>query len=425
LYSALATLPALESVKLAAPPEGETTLDNPEILTELVRVPTLWNVSISELYFTRSLCQATANALMEGTAITNLEFIECSFFAGESVAIMAIGLSRNTSVLKFEVVSKFDEAFNGALAAALPSNRTLQELSFEVLPANLSLRQLKFDFPLEESDHSARLDWSPILSALEKNTRLQTLSVDMYNSMDESLCTAMKDGLGRNATLKHLKLNNVVLYDDSAALWSRAFSFLRTNKTLKSLTIDATDSFFASLLSDIACMLQDNASLESLCILGWPNTEADDYIALVTALKHNRTLKTLYFDPESIGLIEVQDKEMAALLKKNYALESLPEMVAEKEGDAGAFLRLNRAGRRYLIEDGSSVSKGIEVLSAVSRDINCVFLHLLENPTLCDRSAVDSASDSTSNHNSESTSPVKREHGQAENEGKKSRRRMT
>jgi hypothetical protein len=71
---------------------------------------------------------------------------------------------------------------------------------------------------------------------------------------------------------------------------------------------------------------------------------------------------------------------MAALLKKNYASESLPDINLELEaGDLGAILRLNESGRRYLIEDGSSISKGVKVLSAVSNEINCVFLHLLEN----------------------------------------------
>jgi hypothetical protein len=95
--------------------------------------------------------------------------------------------------------------------------------------------------------------------------------------------------------------------------------------------------------------------------------------------------------------------------------------------DVGAILRLNKAGRRYLIEGRSSISKGVEVLSAVSDAINCVFLHLLENPRLCNRRAVEAASDSTDN--GRSTSLVhhigKREHGRAQNEGKESRRRLT
>jgi hypothetical protein len=78
---------------------------------------------------------------------------------------------------------------------------------------------------------------------------------------------------------------------------------------------------------------------------------------------------------------------MASLLKKKYALETLRGV--NRVGDAGAILRLNERGRQYLIEDGSSITKGVELLSAVSNDINCVLLHLLENPRLCDRRAVE------------------------------------
>jgi hypothetical protein len=85
-----------------------------------------------------------------------------------------------------------------------------------------------------------------------------------------------------------------------------------------------------------------------------------------------------------------ESKQMTSLLKKNYALENLPDIDLENEArDVGAILQLNAAGRRYLIEDGSSISKGVGVLSRVNDDINCLFLHLLENPRLCDRSAVE------------------------------------
>jgi hypothetical protein len=46
------------------------------------------------------------------------------------------------------------------------------------------------------------------------------------------------------------------------------------------------------------------------------------------------------------------------------------------------------------VQDGSSISKGVDVLSRVSSNINSVFLHLLENPRLCDRSAVEMSSSS-------------------------------
>jgi hypothetical protein len=97
----------------------------------------------------------------------------------------------------------------------------------------------------------------------------------------------------------------------------------------------------------------------------------------VSASHHNGILR----------LTDDEDRQMAALLKKNYALERLPFI--NQRGNAFAILRLNKAGRRYLIVDGSSISKGVDVLSRVYNDINCVFLHLSENPRLCNRSAVE------------------------------------
>jgi hypothetical protein len=90
---------------------------------------------------------------------------------------------------------------------------------------------------------------------------------------------------------------------------------------------------------------------------------------------------------------------------------------------------LNAAGRRYLVQDGSSISKGVEVLSRVNNDINCVFLHLLENPRLCDRSAVEMVTDGAGESDDSSTNPTgcngegKREQANA-HKGKNSRRRL-
>jgi hypothetical protein len=224
----------------------------------------------------------------------------------------------------------------------------------------------------------------------------------------------MKDGLGMNETLENLELNRV----HNSDLWGRAFSFLRTNKALKSLVIilgyGVEESCLSAFCIGIAGMLQDNTSLESLIIQKCVNEikiKAEEYIALVTALQHNTALKSLSLNRSDycnkrLTLTHDEGKQMASLPKKNYALESLPGINLKKQArrDVEAILRLNAAGRRYLAQDGSSISKGVQVLSAVSNEIDCVFLHLLENPRLCDRSAVELMSDGTDNGGS--TSPV-------------------
>jgi hypothetical protein len=382
LYSALATLPALESITinnrtLHARSEDDSTLVNPDSLTELLRVPSLRYVLFHRFSFTPALCQATANAFMEGTAVTKVEFTRCSF-SGGCATILANGLSRNTSVIYIRADCFIQEkALFYALAAALPSNSTLRDISFV-------------------SGLISVLDLSPVLLALGKNMGLKDVSVDGIGSIDESFSAAMKDGLGTNTTLEHLKLKLLHLTDDNPDLWSSALSFLRTNKTLKSLVVDVqhgvTESCLSAFRIDIVAMLQENVSLESISIANVNvfKIKAEEWFVIVTALQHNTTLKTISFQSFRTDLTDDEDKQMASLLKKNYALERLPNI--SQYGDVGAILRLNEAGRRYLIQDGSSVSKGVEVLSRVNDDINCVFLHLLENPTLCDRSAVEMVS---------------------------------
>jgi hypothetical protein len=384
LYSALATLPALESLQLSykLQPEDEFTLANSKSLTELLRVPSLRSVHFHLFSFTPALCQATANALMEGTAVTKLIFWDCSFSNIECSTFLANGLSSNTSVVSIMVKCDDDSpALLNALATALPSNSTLQDLSFISLSYNVS---------------NGYADWSPIFSALGKNTGLKSLRIESLVSMEESLCAAMHSGLGMNETLKSLHLGTVCQPNVNFTSWRRAFSFLRTNNALKSLVVGVHHA--SDFCCDLVAVMQDNASLESLTVQSWYGfpRKAGNYLVLVTALQNNRTLKILdLVGQERPTLTHDEDKQTAALLKKNYALESLPGIdLKNKAGDVGAILRLNKAGRRYLIKEGSSISKGIEVLSAVSNEINCVFFHLLENPRLCDRSAVEAPSNS-------------------------------
>jgi hypothetical protein len=117
-------------------------------------------------------------------------------------------------------------------------------------------------------------------------------------------------------------------------------------------------------------------------------------------------------------LTNAEVDQLVPILMKKYGLEELvPDIECEDDGTVKAILRLNRAGRRYLIKDGSSISKGVEVLSAVNDDINCVSFHLLENPGLCDRRAPETTTTSTNLDKSSSTqeNESKLNHKQARN----------
>jgi hypothetical protein len=130
--AALATLPSLELVVFShQEPETEEDLVllNLEPLKELLRTPALRFAVFSDFCFTNELCHAMANALEEGSSITDIIFeFDCSFPDGGS-ALIANALQRNTSVTDFKFVGDVDEPLYNTLAAILLCNSTLQKLS--------------------------------------------------------------------------------------------------------------------------------------------------------------------------------------------------------------------------------------------------------------------------------------------------------
>ncbi len=103
------------------------------------------------------------------------------------------------------------------------------------------------------------------------NTTLESLSVSICDKFGDELCEAIRNGLAKNSTLVELSLKNMVFSDDNGALSARnALSFLRTNSTLKSLTVSFTqtqrESYVSAFRLEAMKMMEENPSLESLTI---------------------------------------------------------------------------------------------------------------------------------------------------------------
>jgi hypothetical protein len=95
--------------------------------------------------------------------------------------MVANGLSRKTSVISIIAYQCNNaRALVDALAAALPSNSTLRYLE---------LGQRRYDDPGY---------LSPVFLAWGQNTALETLTIYMQGSTEESLFTAINDGLRMN-----------------------------------------------------------------------------------------------------------------------------------------------------------------------------------------------------------------------------------
>jgi hypothetical protein len=413
LCSALLTLPALENVSFEhfrgeGPEEGQSL----ESMVKLLLSPTLREVTFKFVVFTNTLCQAVAKVLKERSEITDLHFLYCDFpDGGNSMTASALKTNTTLKCLDFDVGA--DEVFYEVLAAPLLSNCTLQNLSF---------------------DCSGSCSWlSPLFLALEVNVGLKKLYIFGINLIDEKLSTAMRLGLRKNSTLELLELSIIKSGDHETCLWREAFSFLRTNTALKTLDMifehDVTESHATAIRMEVLAMLSENESLETLSMVS--DTRFEDYLVLVAAIQPNTTLKSLQlqqFFGEDFCVDEDETKDLIPVLKKNYGLEAIPGL-HHGAGDVNSIFELNQAGRRYLVQDGFSISKGVDVLGGVSNNINSVFLHLLENPRLCDRSAVEMSSIIGNIDNAGSTSRGhhsggKREQQTPSHTGKEPRRRL-
>jgi hypothetical protein len=105
-------------------------------MAELLRAPSLRSIEFCHFCFTDALCQATANALKEGAAITSLAFHRCSFPDGKSEKI-ASALKRNATLTTFSIYSDgVNEAFYDAMAASLLSNLDARTANYLQLRAH-------------------------------------------------------------------------------------------------------------------------------------------------------------------------------------------------------------------------------------------------------------------------------------------------
>jgi hypothetical protein len=394
LCSNLLTLPALENVSFEHDDdEVSEEVQFLESMVTLLQLPTLREVGFRSIDFTSTFCQAIAKALKERSEITNLHFMRCSFPEGGG-AVIARALKTNTTLKDLYFDEQADESFCEVMAAALLSNSTLQTLSFSA--------------PDSSGYNAGNCLWlSPLFLSLKVNSGLKDLRIDGIHLTDEKLSTAIRLGLGNNSTLETLNLSKIKSGKNDICLWQEALSFLPINTTLETLYMhfeqNVKGSHAIAIRTEVLAMLRDNESLETLFMPSY-DARLEDYLLCIAAIQPNTTLKSLQLHDEDFCLEGDEMKYFIAVLMKNYGLEEIVYLHHDSENIRSIF-DLNQAGRRYLVKDGSSISKGVAVLSRVSSNMNSVFLHLLENPRLCDRGAVEMSSSIGNMNNSATSTP--------------------
>jgi hypothetical protein len=298
IASALATLPALESVSLNHADleddvdlEGLHAMEHPEHMTTLLLSQSLRSVEFRYFHFPNSVCRAVALALKTGSPITCLKLTHCNFSEGGGGAIVH-ALQRNSTLKTLSLV--LNELDDGICDALTP-----------ILRVNTTLTVLRVLAPWQFGSTA----WlCPFFDALRMNTSLKKLKVGYLSLSDELACGALHDVFAKNSVLEELTLNYDLdtLVDTDVASWRRTLPFLRDNKTLKSLVIilnGALPRVGATLCIDTVAMLEDNISLEVLDFKDYQSFfSPDNYFTGFESLQTNTTLKTLRLHPKLVSV---------------------------------------------------------------------------------------------------------------------------
>lgn len=318
-------------------------------------------------------------------------------------------------------------ALGGALGAA-PSLRTLDlscpndsQLYFALAHAvsnnksitTVSLRNLDDQGESGGSFHSL-VGLHYILEGIKIADSITTLTLTRYclnNLVCEGLCTY----LASSTSLLSLKLEYRTGFSDRDL--HQICTGAAESPSIKELFISCSSTSFitssqrsqsaltAQGLIQGVTIIKNSQTLETLSLIVGPEFRniTAALLGCITELETKSTIKVLKIQQLSyiFTLVEehVQRQQLSleegmALVKslsKNLSLTECPfsllDNVSEEDKNCvdkstSIIFKLNKHARRYLVE-GKSKNRGVALLGAVADDLDCIYFHLLENPTLC------------------------------------------
>jgi len=213
---------------------------------------------------------------------------------------------------------------------------------------------------------------------------------EVYLTSDE--CSITASLLSSNDSSPHvLRIFNSTL-QGGGQLIAAAIQHTTSLQDVELVCVSVDDSFWDSVISSVPQIF----SMEKI----WIRDDRQGKPLLMKLMKsialQNNTIKSFLYEGSFLGISKKERFELEDVVKQNYTLEeiyvdeynTLPIMsrlnlVGEKGSNPfRAITDLNKAGRKYLREDASSKENCIEVLGKVRNDLDCLYIHIRENPVL-------------------------------------------
>ena len=405
----------------------------PDNFINVLAKPTMTHLNLQRCTLSEVQCEMLAsifeNSQENGSIMEQANF-QYTRFQGQGGKLIMQSLGDNKSIHKIVFTTKAltKESYQ-ALAESLLLNNHLVQLNLEAE-----------DEELETSDPNIDFDaaWlKPVFEALQENRYVQTLSLGELDHWDVPTALAFRGILESPVTnLRELVFKSV---NNAFDQWERIRPALEVNQTLKTLKLLAAVGHDGII--ETAASLAHNTALEtwesypcsrrlcgrcerpfhqSISIFETddsddessssseedsdvhndkrkkkkkPEISLDDCITAraVEKLGSNSTLKRMMIDTciahHSKDVSEFGCDELVQALRGNFGLQDDDLAWGRNRACKQAvesLSRLNAAGRRYLLEDAGNRSSGVAVLVEVRDDLDALFIHLQENPGLCE-----------------------------------------
>lgn len=316
------------------------------------------------------------------TALTSIEairnvYLGGFFFSGEILArlVGALPSAKHLSVyLPWHTISGADmHSLVEALSNRPEHTDTLYIANFiESVPIDVR------DVYLSGEPTNRLEEGRPISELL----RLECFKTIWIKPGDLSLeeCKSLGEILSTNShQATELYLDSCNLVGHGGNLMAEAFRHNTTLKSLRLNDVSVDKCFWDSLIVSLSL----NSSIESLTLnfCGKQSGVVNHVIELTAALaRRNGALKTLEIsDLDKVCSLLSRKYGLRQIIEQSYTLEHVKLQGREV---FKSILRLNRAGRRYMLDDANSKEKCVAVLGKVSRNVPSLFFHLRENPVL-------------------------------------------
>ena len=396
-------------------------------LDAILSLPKLAGFSAYELFSANQMADYVCK-----TAISKLH-LSMNYCLTNSDSLLTVLGSSQVTLDALEILDDEYHPFGGRnglgelarkLAQALNTNISLRELNFEPGDNDISWNQNHTDAErdTEQSQQESGMllgqsiakhpsleqvmlnfGWHSeffmqVLAGASKSQRLTRVNLKYFAGTEEQ-CSCLVQLL-QNDCLSSLSVSD--LMHPIAFLHSLSNCILTNLKTLY-LDVDWQSNGSAalcgrSILVDLGKLLHHNITcVNELTVKCFCKCGFSDFTDFLIALKDTNVSRcSVAFCFRRDGKGNYRAKYLHAI-KSNVTLTFLQNSDLDSDNDSSPILssdttelgrgimRMNEAGRRYILTEPTNKPKGINVLSSVQSDLNCLFLHLLENSFLCFR----------------------------------------